>query len=155
MSLRSNALELLAELEIDPADVHRFQVLCLPENIEDKAASDLIDAEGAITLSKLLKEKEIACANSYDLGLKTKVSARRSTEYYLGCIWILEHAALPLVIGVVGRLIGEKIQTKWRGHGKAKVRANIKVIDGKVDADISFSGDADAFLKVFKGLDDG
>lgn len=156
MSIKSDAIDLLTNLGVDRTDVHSYQVLCLPENIENQMKDvSLIDSGEAIALSKLLREEKIACANSYDLGLETKVSERRSSEHYLGCIWILEHAALPIVAGVLSRLLGEKIQQRLKGASEAQVRADIKIIDEKVSADIRFSGDVEAFLKVFKGLDDG
>lgn len=85
MSIKSDAIDLLTNLGVDRTDVHSYQVLCLPENIENQMKDvSLIDSGEAIALSKLLREEKIACANSYDLGLETKVSERRSSEHYLG-----------------------------------------------------------------------
>lgn len=156
MSIKSDAIDLLARLGIDQEEFSQYQVLCLPENIENQKEPSpaLIDSGEAVALSKLLREEKIVCANSYDLGLETKVSERRSSEHYFGCIWILEHVAVPIVAGVVSRLLGEAIQRKLKGGSEAQVKADIKIIDEKMSADIHFSGDAEAFLKIFKGLDD-
>ena len=155
MGIKANALELLEELGVNTTELPQYQVLCLPENIENEVeTSTLVDSEGAIALSKLLKAEKIACANSYDLGLHTRVRERRSSEYYLGCIWILEHAALPIIAGVLARLIGERVLERLSSRGKSQVRADIKIIDGHINADIKFNGDAETFLNVFKGLSD-
>ncbi|MEG4585409.1 hypothetical protein QUA54_09350 [Microcoleus sp. MOSTC5] len=157
----------LSELGVAPNVVSQYQILCLPENIENQTeTTPLADSGESITLSKLLKEKGVKCANSYDLGLNTKTSERRGADLWLGSIWILDHAALPLFIGVVGRLLGEKIQKKLDAANQlkasqesddsqeTKVHADIKVIDGKLSAEIKYNGDADTFLKVIKGLYD-
>jgi hypothetical protein len=155
----------LGELGVNLDILSQYQILCLPENIANKSEQlELVDSAESITLSKLLKEKGLMCANSYDLGLNTKVSERRGLDLWLGSIWILNHAALPLLISVVGRLLGEKIQKgleasrdqkKSQGFENldgTKVYADLKLIDGKVSAEIKFHGDADTFLKVLKGI---
>jgi len=160
-----NDLKLLGELGVNLDILSQYQILCLPENIANKSEQlELVDSAESITLSKLLKEKGLMCANSYDLGLNTKVSERRGLDLWLGSIWILNHAALPLLISVVGRLLGEKIQKgleasrdqkKSQGFENldgTKVYAALKLIDGKVSAEIKFHGDADTFLKVLKGI---
>jgi hypothetical protein len=154
MSVKSDAMNLLTQRGVEKVSIESYQVLCLPENIETQLeGTALIDSGEGITLSKLLKEENVACANSYDLGLKAKINERRSSEYYLGCIWILEHAALPIVAGVIGRLLSEKILKRSKDDSRDQVQADIKIIDEKLSADIKFSGDVEAFLKMFEGLD--
>lgn len=158
---------LLSELGVDLNTLSQYQILCLPENIENQSEdSDLVDSGESITLSKLLKEEGAICANSYDLGLNAKVSERRGLHLWLGSIWILNHAALPLLISVVGRLLGEKIQKKLEASKQlkapqetddseeTKVYANLKIVDGKLAAEIEYNGDADTFLKILKGIND-
>jgi hypothetical protein len=98
--------------------------------------------------------------------LNSKTSERRGVDLWLGSIWFLDHAVLPLFIGVLGRLLGEKIQKKLDSNNQlkasqesndsqeTKVHADIKVIDGKLSAEIKYNGDADIFLKVIKSLYD-
>jgi len=157
----------LSELGVDPNVASQYQILCLPENIENQTETNpLADSGESINLSKLLKEKGVKCANSYDLGLNSKTSERRGADLWLGSIWILEHGVLPLLIGVLGRLLGEKIQKKLDAGNQlkasqksddsqeTKVHADIKVIDGKLSAEIKYNGDADIFLNVIKSLYD-
>ena len=35
---------------------------------------------------------------------------------------------------------------------ETKVHADLKIIDGKLNAEIKYNGDADTFLKVLKGI---
>lgn len=157
----------LGEFGIDTSILSRYQILCLPENIQNQPdPSELIDAGDSITLSKLLKEEGLECANSYDLGLDAKVSDRRGLELWLGSIWVLNHAALPLLISVVGRLLGEKIQKKLATSKQIKasqddenletmkVHANLKVVNEKINVDIEYHGDTDTFIKVLKSIND-
>jgi len=159
--------KLLSELGVDLSILRHYQKLCLPENIENQSEhSDLADSGESITLSKLLKEEGVECANSYDLGLNSKISERRGLDLWLGSIWVLNHTALPLVISVVGRLLGERIQKKLENSKQlkasqevenseeTKVHANLKIIDGKLSAEIKYHGDANTFLKVLKGIND-
>ncbi len=165
--LRVENFKLLSELGVDPNVASQYQILCLPENIGSQTETDqLADSEESITLSKLLKEEGVNCANSYDLGLNAKTSERRGVDLWFGSIWILNHAALPLLIGVLGRLLGEQIQRKLDAANQlkasqeaddfqeTKVYADLKIIDGQVSAEIKYNGDADTFLKVLKGLHD-
>lgn len=158
-------LQLLSDLGISPVVLKSYQILCLPENIGNRGEhSELVDAEECVTLSKLLKQQGVKCANSYDLGLSTRIAERRGLDLWLGSIWVLENAALPLVINIIGRLVGERIiQRKLRADkqlkdaeavDKAVVHANLKIIDQKTPAEIMFHGDVDTFLKLFKGLHD-
>ena len=160
-------VKLLSKLGINPDVASQYQILCLPENIENQIeTTQLADSGESITLSKLLKEEGVKCANSYDLGLDAKISERRGVDIWLGSIWILNHAVLPLFINVIGRLLGEKIQKKLNATNQlkasqksddfegTKVYADLKIMDGKLSAEIKYNGDADTFLKVLKGIYD-
>ena len=71
-----------------------------------------------------------------------------------------------MLISVVGRLLGEKIQKKLEASKQlkapqetddseeTKVYANLKIVDGKLAAEIEYNGDADTFLKILKGIND-
>ncbi len=158
-------LKLLSDLGIDHNVMSQYQILCFPEDIENRTETNqLADSGESITLSKLLKEEGVKCANSYDLGLDAKISERRGVDLWLGSIWILKKAVFPLFIAVAGRLIGEKIQRKLdtaqelqtsqrdENFEETKVHADLKIIDGKLNAEIKYNGDADTFLKVLKGI---
>ena len=163
--IKVNDLKLLSELGVDLDILSRYQILCLPENIANRLEQlELVDSGESITLSKLLKEEGLRCANSYDLGLDAKILERRGLDLWFGSIWILNHAALPLLISVMGRLLGEKVQKGLeasRGQknsqilenlDETKVYADLRIIDGKVSAEIKFQGDANTFLKVLEGI---
>lgn len=162
---KAEDLKLLSELGVRPDILSQYQILCLPENIENRAeTSDLLDSEESIILSKLLKEEGVKCANSYDLSLSAKIIERRGLDLWLGSIWVLEHGVLPVLIGVLIRLLGDKLQKKSDASKQlekyeelielttTKVHANLKIIDGKVSVEVDFQGDPDTFIKVLKGI---
>ena len=157
MSIQADAIEcgLLGKLGVDSDAVQKYQVLCLPQAVEYlREGSDLVDSTESITLSKLLKQENIACANSYDLGLDTKLTELRGLDIYVGCIWIRDHAAVPAVVAILSRFLGDKIQEWRKGSKKSQVHAELKITDEKISAEIEFNGDTEAFLKVIKGLKD-
>jgi hypothetical protein len=158
-------LELLNNLGVNSNIFEQYQILCLPENIEKQSEHlELVDASESIILCKLLKEEGVKCANSYDLGLDAKISERRGLDIWLGSVWILNHAALPLLLSVVGRLLGEKIQKELESSKQQKlsqlpgnpdetrVHINLKIMDEKASSEITFHGDADTFLRILKGI---
>ncbi|GAQ00146.1 hypothetical protein [Leptolyngbya sp. NIES-2104] len=79
-------------------------------------------------------------------------------------MWILNHAVLPLLISVIGRLLGEKIQKELESSKQQKlsqlsgkpdetrVHVNLKIVDEKASSEITFHGDADTFLRILKGI---
>ncbi len=159
----------LSELGIDQNVLDNYQILCLPQNIDDYARdSFLIDSGESITLSKLLKEQGVKCANSYDLQLQTKISENRGLDIWLGTIFILHDGVLPVLTSVVGRLIGEKVQNKLERSKKrtspqemketeeTKVHANLKYVGGKLsEFDIKYSGNVEDFLQILHNLNGG
>ena len=161
MRLRVEDFKLLSNLGIDTNILRQYQILCLPENIGNHSEDlDLVDSGESITLSKLLKEQSIKCANSYDIGLNTKVSERRGLDLWLGFIWICDKAVLPIFISVVGRLLADQLSKQLKSYQESKgtedtkVHATLKVVDGKLSAEVKYIGDADTFLKVLKGIND-
>lgn len=161
-------LKLLNELGVNPDVISNYQILCLPENFKNQSEkSGLVDTGDAVHLSKLLKEEGVKCANSYDIHLHAKIIERRGVDLWFGSIWILDHAALPILISVVGRLLGEEVQKKIeiskqikasqkaKEFNKTSVHADLRVADGEVSAEIKFDGDADTFLKVLRGINNG
>lgn len=154
------SMPLLTNLGINFNLINEYQIILLPENIEQVTdTSKLVDTDDAITLSKLLKEEGVPCANSYDIGLETIVIARRSIDIWLGTIWILNHAAVPLLISVVGRLVGEKIQNKLQNIEDEKetelitVHADIQILEGGISsASIKYTGEAEEFIKILQGI---
>src|SRR6476646_2903798 len=157
----------LSEHGIDINIANQYQILCLPGNIEDEAEdSELFDSGDSITLSKLLKAEGIKCANSYDLGLNTKVTELRGAEVWLGTIWVLSNVALPVLNSVVGRLLGEGVQRKLDASKQLKdstegkelgvtiVHANLKILTKNASTEIKHNGSASTFLKLLNSIND-
>ncbi|PSB59164.1 hypothetical protein [Chamaesiphon polymorphus] len=167
ISLLKN-LKLLSDLGVDAYNtIENYDILILPENIDKYSEqSELNDSDGSIILGKLLKEEGARCANSYNLGLNANVFERRSSELWLGSVWVLNHTVLPLLISVVGRMLGETVQKRLEANRQIEdfqylqntdvtiIHAKLNFIDSKISTEIKFDGDADTFLKIIKSIND-
>lgn len=146
----------LKEFGINPEDIHNYDILCLPERFDSELDTfELRDTTDSIKLFKLLKKENINCANSYALGLDVKVYERRGIDLWLGTIYILKVSSIPLLMGIIGRLIGAKIEEIFlRKQEKIvdKIHADINIEDGEINASISFQGDSETFLKVLNSI---
>jgi hypothetical protein len=161
-------LKLLSDLGVDAYNtIENYDILVLPENIDKRSEqSELNDSDGAIMLSKLLKEAGARCANSYNLGLNANVFERRSSELWLGSVWVLNHTVLPVLISVIGRILGETVQKRLEENRQiedsqqlqntdvTRIHAKLNFVDGKISTEINFDGDADTFLKIIKSIND-
>jgi len=117
----------------------------------------LIDTDDSIHLCKLLKLENISCANSYDLRLDSKVSHLRSGQIELGIIWVLDKVCLPILIGVIGRIIGDKIINRLKSKNdeleKINTQIEIKIVDDNLSIiSIKHNGDAEKLMKILEGL---
>ena len=156
-------LENLEKFGIMFEKIKQYQILCLPENIETVAIKeDLIDATGTATLSKLLKEKGVKCANSYDLDLESSEVERRGFEIWLGVAYILDKAVLPIWAGVISSLAVVEIQrrtnlsSKDSGSGNnTKIYIEMRIIENKeISRAIKFEGYPKEFLKILEDISD-
>ncbi|NEO83247.1 MAG: hypothetical protein F6J87_03140 [Spirulina sp. SIO3F2] len=161
--IEMDKLKALIDLGIDPIVASEYQILCLPPKLKD-AQSELMDTSDCIRLSKLLKEEGAKCANSYDLGLDTKSYELRGVGLWMGSIWILNHAALPVFISILSRLIWEGISRKSSGEiqknasqdsnetNSQKVNINLNIVSKNMTTEIDYSGDATSLIKILESL---
>jgi hypothetical protein len=148
----------LIQFGIDPAIINQYQIIILPENINQASETNaLLDTGDAIFLSKLLKEQGICCANSYDLGLEVKIYERRSYHLWLGLIWVKDHVALPVLNSVIGRMIGNKMEKTLENKNKntsIEIHSEIKFSVGGSPIYIKYEGDATTYKKILQGVID-
>lgn len=136
-----------------------LDVLVLPENIGESGENPY-DAQDSITLSKMLKGAGVKCANSYDLSLDVPTKERRSSDIWIGQLYILNDGILPILTGVIGSLLANCI-SDWKkkkdqpSAPKANVHAEVSIIRPDGIVKISYSGDPETFIKVIKNLDKG
>jgi hypothetical protein len=141
-----------AELGIDQDRLSEYQILCLPQNIFSFAKpDDLYDADETRNLAKLLKAASLRSATALDLGKDIPILHMRSSEIWLGVLWILDNAALPLIIQVIGPLISAKLGAMTQPE--PKVHADIYVENGPKTTKLFFSGDGETLVRVLKSLD--
>jgi hypothetical protein len=152
----------LTQFGIDPTIINQYQIIILPENINQVSeTNDLLDTGDAIFLSKLLKEQGVSCANSYDLGLEVKIYERRSYHLWLGLIWVTDHVALPVLNSVIGRIIGNKIERNLEKNKNTpnkntpvEIHSEIKISVGDSPIYIKYEGDATTYKKILQGVID-
>jgi hypothetical protein len=141
-----------AELGIDGNRLADYQILCLPQNIfRFGTADDLHDADGARTLAKLLKASNVRCGTAFDLGLDIPILHMRSSELWFGVLWILDNAALPLLIQAIAPLITAKLNTLM--DASPKVHIDLYVKKGGNTTKLSYNGDGETLVRVLKSLE--
>lgn len=162
---RSYSMKELQNLEkfgLTVEKIKEYQILCLPENIENVInKDDLIDASGTANFSKLLKEKGVKCANSYDLGLEPSELERRGLEIWLGVTYILDKAVLPIVTGIISSLAVVEIQRRTKlssqdldSRNNTKIHIELRIIEEENSTSIKFEGDPEMLRKLLEGISD-
>jgi hypothetical protein len=140
------------ELGIAPDRLSEYQILCLPQNIFSFAKpDDLYDADGTRNLAKLLKSADLRCATALDLGIEIPILHMRSSEMWLGVLWILDYAVVPLIVQVLAPLISAKLDALI--HPRPKVHADLYVENGANTIKLSYSGDGQTLVRVLKSLE--
>lgn len=131
---------------VDPPRLREYEVLCLPATIDSaESAKDLLDTLDSMELGKRLKAAGLKCANSLDLDIRLGVKDSRSADIWLGCLWILEKVALPVAIGVLLQIIGQRVGPKPTGPTPDQISANVhlklRIPNGESLTEIDYEGD--------------
>ena len=141
---------------ISEEQIEALDVIVLPENF-GKNKKSLFDGQDAITLSKLLKQQNLKCANSYDLNLETPTKERRGNDIWLGQIYILNYFVLPVVTNVIASLLANAIsERKKRKDLRApasNVHAEISINKRDGITNINYSGDPEGLVNILKVLE--
>ncbi len=142
----------LRDLNLQESVISDYQILCLPENFFSGEIDELYDASHAILLSKMLKQKGVKCANSYDLGFESEVYIRQSGDLYLGLVYILEELAIPFFVSVLAALVVQKINSdEDRLEEKNSSNVNIDLYLPK-DKHLKYTGDSETLLEILRNL---
>ena len=132
------------KIGIDHSKFDGYQILCLPENIEYATTKDeIFEASHTVILSKLLKSGGVKCANSFDLGIESKVLIRQSSDYWLGLVWIMENVVLPIFVV----LISEKL-ISWKKE-KSDVHITLRLPEGTY---LKYDGDPETLRQLLTGI---
>ncbi|MGZ4852223.1 MAG: hypothetical protein ACXV3D_03410 [Halobacteriota archaeon] len=100
-------MTVLDRFGINLKQIDSYDVLCLPENIQDvESVEQLYDTPESIDLCKMLKSQGLKCANSFDLGVDLGFKDRRAADLWLGTFWILQNAAIPAICTAIGTAVG-------------------------------------------------
>jgi hypothetical protein len=140
---------------IKEEQINGLDVIILPENFNGD--QDVFDGQDAITLSKLLKQQNIKCANSFDLNLDAPTKERRGNDIWLGQLYILNDFVLPIVTGVIGSLLATAIADRKKRKDlrapASNVHAEISINKRDGITNIQYSGDPEALVKILKVLE--
>ncbi len=144
----------LKSLNVSEEVLDKYSVICLPENLLEGTAGDLLEGEHALMLAKLLKElKQVSVAHSFDLGLDIPRIDRRSDHKWFGVIWIREHLAVPFVISVLSSLCVVGLTSDNRQPSPpTTVHAEVYLEKGDDVKYIRYSGDPATLLKLMDEL---
>jgi len=143
----------LTKLGISFDALSRYDVICLPENVfQTEKAEDLHDADDSIHLAKLLKASDVRCATALDLGLDVPFLERRSSDIWLGVVWLGEHVVLPVVIGVIVKLITSKQDKKSSDRVTPTVHLDLYIERVPNVVTLSYKGDGKTLAKVLKSI---
>lgn len=142
----------LKYFEINDSVLADYQILCLPENFFSDEMEELCDADDAVYLSKMLKNKDVKCANSYDLGIESDIYIRKSADIYLGLLYILENAVIPVLTTTLAALFVSKIKpTEEKLGEKTSNGVHIELYLPKGDF-LKYDGDSETLIKILNGI---
>lgn len=141
----------LTALGVTDEALNQFDVLVLPENIEEDE-DNYQDTDENVRLAKLLKLNHVKCATSADLNIKSSTIERRSGDIWAGVIWVTTNVALPLVVGILSNYLYDRIKRdKLEKHPK-QITVKFIIRRGTHQSTINFKGTVDVFLKILGGL---
>ncbi len=144
---------------IPPRGAASYEVVILPENIATFAKTeDLFQAVSATNLAKLLTEAGCRCASAYTFDVNVPALERRGSDKWLGCIWIRDTIAIPLVIGTLGSLIATHIhEAKPESEPTPAPPVHARIFIGKSDGDfcsLDYDGDGKTLLQMLGRTND-
>lgn len=153
---KKTSLSQLWSAGISEQQIEGLDILILPENANANI-DEQFDAQDSITLSKLLKQKGIKCANSYDLGLELSTKVRRSNDIWFGQIYIFNDFVLPIVTGVIGSVLAtsimERKNRKDLREPAGNVHTDIVIIKPEGKTEIHYNGDPETLVKILEILE--
>lgn len=152
------ALKKYISAGVSEEQLAKYDVMILPENLEYlKSSTDQVnDAQDAIRISKLLKQANVNCANSYDLGIETPTLERRSNDIWFGEIFIIKDIVIPFVVSVLSSYLTNMISEKKKKEDKrsptGNVHTEITIARPEGLTSIKYNGDAETFIKLLESL---
>ena len=150
--------EPLEKLGIDINTIKSYDILCLPDNLDSATSKDdLFDADNSMDIYKYLKNTNVKCANSVDLGLNAGVVERRSKDIWLGVIWVLNHVALPILINTLSEYLKPYIINisdlpMVPKKQQSTIHLDLKILKTDKFTSLKYKGDPQTLNKVLKSL---
>lgn len=147
-------LEKLALNGIKMQDLKKYNILFLPENFETNKEKALIDVPHGIDLSKHLKSSIEAVGNSYDLNLETEMYERRSEDFWLGLIVILQNQIISQLSGDIYNFLKAKLKSNISDLRKSNTHVHLRYIKNERMQKIDYEGDPETLIRIMNNLDD-
>jgi hypothetical protein len=140
-----NGDNLFSRFGIDRGQIDNYQVLCLPENLQEAASkNELYDTHNSVDLCERLRNAGLKSANSFDLDLnpQNRYYGRKSAvDFWFATLVILSPIAWDIVKGVISNYINDSIRDYFKGKRQQ---------DDTPPSDPSFSPSAHMTLMVRK-----
>ena len=138
-----------------------YDLIFLPENIDVTDKPDqLFEALGTTDLLKHLKEGGCKCASAFTFGLNIPFLERRASDKWIGCLWIRDYVAVPLLIGTISSLIATEAWTSTHPNEPPppSPTVHIRLVIGKTPSKfttLDYDGDGQTLIKVLEGIGHG
>jgi hypothetical protein len=114
-----NGDDLFSRFGIDRRQIDNYQVLCLPENLQEATSkNELYDTHDSVDLCERLRNAGLKSANSFDLNLnpQNKYFVRKSAvDFWFATLVILSPIAWDIVKGIISDYIGASIRDYFKG----------------------------------------
>ncbi len=151
------ALKKYLSAGITEIQLEEYDVLMLPEDFDaDGGKNNPVDGQDAITISKLLKQANINCANSYDLNMEVPTLERRSNDIWMGEIFIIKDVVIPMLVSVISSYLANMLSERKKKKDERSPTGNVhtEITIGRPDGltSIKYNGDAETFIKLLDSL---
>lgn len=136
-------------------DIHKYQIIFIPENRSSNNEANIwYRPVDATSFEKALRAQNVSIAGAGEMSLKSEYLDRRSADVWLGTIWILEKMVIPFVISVLANqfLKAINVPREEETNKETQVIHTTIYFDQKNVSKVDFEGDPRALIEIMKAI---
>lgn len=136
-------------------DIHKYQIIFIPENWSSKNDPNIwYRPVDAISFEKALRAQNVSIAGPVEMSLRSEYLDRRSSDIWLGAFWILEKMVIPFVITVLANQFLKAINEPRaeETNKETEVIHTTIYFDQKNVSKVNFEGDPRALIEIMKAI---